>query len=48
MQKQILRSPTPQTQAFAGPQNRYAQDDTPEIELSPEQAHALGDTLQCL
>jgi tRNA (guanine37-N1)-methyltransferase len=30
-QKQILRSPTPQRQAFAGPQDRSAQDDTVEV-----------------
>src|SRR5580704_10889878 len=29
-QKQILRSPTPQPQAFAGPQDRSAQDETVE------------------
>jgi hypothetical protein len=28
VKKQILRSPTPQTQAFAGPQSRSAQDDS--------------------
>ena len=33
-EKRVLRSPSPQTQAFAGPQSRYPQDDTEERALA--------------